>query len=95
MLPAVFIHSYYENGATASIDDFYNIDVLDSLIKDLNQLLDICNTTGYKGDLWIGETSSTYHGGSTLFSSTFLSGFMLVCSFTIQFFCVFNLSSVK
>lgn len=76
-LSASFI-SYYGPGDKTKLEDFYSVGVLDSFIDKVNDLLNISINAGFRGDLWIGETSSTYGGGTELFSSSYVAGFMFV-----------------
>ena len=69
---------YYGNSAYITLEDYYSVAVLDKLYDEIDSLMSIVHQAGYKGDLWLGETSSSYGGGRALYSECFISGFMLV-----------------
>ena len=67
---------YYGSSSKTKLQEFYNCDKLDSFLSQNVLLLEIVTNASFTGDLWIGETSSTYGGGEALYSSSFVSGFM-------------------
>lgn len=71
-------YSYYRSSTEIQLTDFYSVKVLDRLYDTVGGVMDIINKTGYTGNLWLGETSSSYGGGRVLYSECFISGFMLV-----------------
>ncbi|EDO32634.1 predicted protein, partial [Nematostella vectensis] len=74
-IQAVTWHQYYMNGKNCSIEDFYNPDVLDAMIREASILNDIVSqhAPGKRG--WMGETSSAYGGGATNMSDRYVAGF--------------------
>ena len=70
--------SYYCNSATAKLFNFFSVSMLDSLMDKIDEMLQIIDKAAFNRDLWIGETSSTYGGGTPLYSSSYVAGFMLV-----------------
>ena len=76
----LFYQSYYENGATAKLQDFYNPDILDQFVdSSLNQLAEIKKFNQSRDlELWLGETSSCFGGGSPTLSNSYVAGFMYV-----------------
>ncbi|XP_071971961.1 heparanase isoform X1 [Engystomops pustulosus] len=69
-------HHYYVNGRTASVEDFVNSDILDTLSSEIKTVLKIVNETVPGKAVWLGETSSAYGGGSPGLSNTYIDGFM-------------------
>ena len=78
ILQAATWHHYYGNGATWNLSDFVSVEHLDSLIAKINESLDITNKhLGPVSFNILGETSSTYGGGTANLSSSFVAGFFL------------------
>lgn len=85
------MHRYYGSSENISLYDFHSVKELDKLYDEIEELMGIASKSGYNGDLWLGETSSSYGGGRALYSESFVSGFMselkinfnfiLLCSF--------------
>ena len=73
----ITIHRYYGSSENITLYDFHSVKELDKLYDEIEELMSIAHKTGYKGDLWLGETSSSYGGGRALYSESFISGFML------------------
>eukprot|EP00105_Crassostrea_gigas_P019717 XP_011438298.1 PREDICTED: heparanase [Crassostrea gigas] len=69
-------HQYYVNGRIATVDDFTNSEVLDSLQDELRTGNRIIEATGRKRKLWLGETSSAYGGGADGLSDAYVAAFM-------------------
>ncbi|XP_075461658.1 heparanase isoform X1 [Ascaphus truei] len=69
-------HHYYVDGRFASEEDFLSSDILDTLISEIQTVLQIVDETVPGKLVWLGETSSTYGGGSPGLSNTYLDGFM-------------------
>ena len=74
-------HSYYGNSADYTLADFVKVSVLDELIKALNESI----STGHDSNsypifdntpIMLGETSSTYGGGSANLSASYAAGFL-------------------
>ena len=68
--------SYYGNSEYTPLSDFTSVKELDSFLSQVADVLLLTSIYSYTGDLWLGETSSTYGGGAALLSSSFVSGFM-------------------
>lgn len=69
-------HQYYVNGRIATVDDFTNSEILDSLQDELRTGNRIIEATGRKRKLWLGETSSAYGGGADGLSDAYVAAFM-------------------
>ncbi|XP_026210608.1 heparanase [Anabas testudineus] len=69
-------HHYYVNGRDASLDDFLDPVVLDTLTVKTNKVLQEVNLVSPGKKVWLGETSSAYGGGAAGLSDTFVAGFM-------------------
>ena len=50
--------------------------MLDRLYNAIDTIMNALKGTSFKGDLWLGETSSTYDGGTKLYSQSYVAGFM-------------------
>ncbi|XP_064386815.1 heparanase-like [Halichondria panicea] len=75
-IQAVTWHHYYLNGAKAVLPDMFNVAVLDSFINEAKEAKSYAFKYLPKAELWLGETSSCYGGGTPVLSSSFVSGFM-------------------
>ena len=75
---AWWLSSYYTAGSTATESVFYNVSVLDSFINVSIQFKSVSEQYMPGVDLWIGETSSTFGGGTPGLSDSFIAGFMYV-----------------
>lgn len=64
------------NGRIATVDDFTNSEILDSLQDELRTGNRIIRDTGGKKQLWLGETSSAYGGGANGLSDAYVAAFM-------------------
>lgn len=70
-------HHYYGDGPDFTVASFYSVTVMDSLIQDLEGALSAAQpTTSHGSSLWIGETSSTYNGGTPGASTSYAAGFL-------------------
>ncbi|XP_029282733.1 heparanase, partial [Cottoperca gobio] len=69
-------HHYYVNGRDASVEDFLDPEVLDSLILKSTEVLKEVQLVSPQKPVWLGETSSAYGGGAAGLSDTFVAGFM-------------------
>ncbi len=67
---------YYLNGATAVLPDMFSVKVLDSFINEAKEANEYAMKYLPHTELWLGETSSCYGGGTPVLSSSFVSGFM-------------------
>ncbi|XP_067134857.1 heparanase-like [Centruroides vittatus] len=76
VLNAVTFHHYYVNGRTAVMEDFLNVDILDSLIILIKKIHKIVTVEAPKLSIWLGETSSAYGGGAPHLSNSYIAGFM-------------------
>ncbi|XP_052102586.1 heparanase-like isoform X15 [Mytilus californianus] len=68
-------HHYYINGREATIDQFMDIDILNSLMPEINKGNEIAKHPPF-GKTWLGETGSAYGGGAPGLSDTYVAGFM-------------------
>uniref|UniRef100_A0A8C2XTG6 Heparanase n=1 Tax=Cyclopterus lumpus TaxID=8103 RepID=A0A8C2XTG6_CYCLU len=66
-------HHYYVNGRDASLEDFLDPEVLDTLAFKTKEVLELVSP---EKPVWLGETSSAYGGGAAGLSDTFAAGFM-------------------
>ncbi|KAK2818535.1 hypothetical protein Q5P01_024096 [Channa striata] len=69
-------HHYYVSGRDASLEDFLDPDVLDTLTLKTKEVLKKVKLVSPGKKLWLGETSSAYGGGAAGLSDTFIAGFM-------------------
>lgn len=69
-------HHYYVNGRGASLEDFLDPVVLDSLATKINEVFKTVESVSPGKKVWLGETSSAYGGGAVGLSDTFAAGFM-------------------
>ncbi|KAJ8393977.1 hypothetical protein AAFF_G00055100, partial [Aldrovandia affinis] len=69
-------HHYYVNGRDASLEDFLDPEVLDTLATKTNEVLQTIDLVSPGKKVWLGETSSAYGGGAPGLSDTFVAGFM-------------------
>ncbi|XP_044160261.1 heparanase [Bufo gargarizans] len=76
VIDSVTWHHYYVDGRTASLEDFVNPNILDTLSSEIKTMLRIANETVPGKLVWLGETSSAYGGGSPGLSNTYINGFM-------------------
>ncbi|XP_048466733.1 heparanase [Rhincodon typus] len=76
VLSAITWHHYYVNGRTASLKDFLNPQVLDSLGLKINQIFEVASKIAPEKKVWLGETSSAFGGGAPDLSDKFVAGFM-------------------
>ena len=70
------LHSYYKNGRTAVLADFYNVSLLDSFIDNVMKTRKYADEYLPDVELWLGETSSTFGGGTPELSDAYVAGFM-------------------
>ena len=68
--------SYYTNGRTADLPDFFYLYYLDHFIIDANLTRKYVDEYQPDAELWLGETSSTYGGGTPTLSDAYVAGFM-------------------
>ncbi|KAG9468830.1 hypothetical protein GDO78_021873 [Eleutherodactylus coqui] len=76
VINSVTWHHYYVDGRTASMQDFVNPVILDTLSSEIKTVLRIVDDTVPGKSVWLGETSSAYGGGSPGLSNTYIDGFM-------------------
>ncbi|CAB3990775.1 heparanase isoform X1 [Paramuricea clavata] len=75
-IDAMTYHQYYTNNQ-AKVSEFYNPDLLDDLITEMQQVQSIMRESGASSiDPWLGETSSAYGGGVPGVSDSYIAGFM-------------------
>ena len=73
----IYNFSYYGKGAGAPVSRFTDIAFLDNLhsfLKEANRLVSESASPGVQ--VWLGETSSMYGGGTPNISDRFVAGFM-------------------
>ncbi|CAH3030151.1 unnamed protein product [Porites evermanni] len=76
VIDAVTWHQYYLDGRTCTMKDFYNPDVLDKLLYELEEANDILDKLDPGTPRWLGETSSAYGGGAPGLSDRYGAGFL-------------------
>jgi len=70
-------HQYFLNGRIATVNDFLNTTVMDTLKKLLRNVKQARRKSDQKNiPLWLSETSSAYGGGSQNLTDTFANGFL-------------------
>ncbi|CAM9461250.1 unnamed protein product [Lampetra planeri] len=75
-IEAVTWHQYYMNGRTATLDNFMDPQILDSLAAEISAVQEVVNKEAPGKAIWLGETSSAWGGGAPGLSDTFVAGFM-------------------
>ncbi|KAK6174492.1 hypothetical protein SNE40_017758 [Patella caerulea] len=76
VLDAVTMHQYYTNGQSATLKDFTDSKLLDSLIPEVQSFVKTCNQKAPHKQCWLGETSSCSHGGAQHISDRYVAGFL-------------------
>ena len=64
------------NGLIAKLSDFTNVKLLDHLIDELKVANELVEKYQPEAELWLGETSNAYGGGTPGISDTYVAGFM-------------------
>ena len=72
----MYTFSYYADGRTGIMAEFYNITLLDTFISTAVYHKTVCTSSAPGVDVWIGETASMYGGGTKGLSDSFIAGFM-------------------
>lgn len=72
---AATFHQYYEDGAVAKIEDFYNPDILNILYNEIQTGVNLTRAAGSSANVWLGETSSAWRGGAPNISDRYVAGF--------------------
>ena len=72
----MFQFRYYTNGNTAKLSDFTDVKLLDHLIDEVKAASELVEKYQPGAELWLGETSNTYGGGTPGISDTYVAGFM-------------------
>ena len=67
---------YYGNGKTGTLPQFYDVDLLDDYIHTAIYYQSATALLHPEADVWLGETSSLYDGGTPHLSDSFVAGFM-------------------
>eukprot|EP01084_Bolivina_argentea_P086961 157131_1 len=67
-------HHYFGDGSTATLSDFIDIQLMDTLIPFINQSLSIA--ISYSKPVYIGESGTFYNDFSNTLASSFAAGFM-------------------
>ncbi|XP_060590905.1 heparanase-like [Ruditapes philippinarum] len=73
---AATFHQYYEDGAIAKLEDFYNPDVLNILYGEIQTGVNLTRAAGSTANVWLGETSSAWRGGAKGLSDRYVAAFM-------------------
>ncbi|XP_013783325.1 heparanase-like [Limulus polyphemus] len=76
VVDAVTFHQYYCNGKTATLKDFLDIDLMDSLGEEISTVKEIVKETGPAQSIWLGESGSAWGGGAPGLSDTYIAGFL-------------------
>lgn len=76
MIIIVSLFRYYTKGSTATLSNFTDPAVLNSLTSMLRQVKEVGVKVVPDTPLWLGETSSTYGGGTPNISDSYANGFM-------------------
>ncbi len=58
------------------LPDMFNVDVLDKFITEAESASNNSLTLSPDTEVWLGETSSCYGGGTPILSSSYVAGFM-------------------
>ena len=74
-----FLLGYYANGQTVKASDFTNVTVLDKFINETKNARAVQLLYQPGAELWLGETSSCYHGGASGLSNAYIAGFLYAC----------------
>ncbi|XP_024154685.1 heparanase [Oryzias melastigma] len=69
-------HHYYVNGREASLENFLDPEILDSLAVKTSEVLETVKEASPGTPVWLGETSSAFGGGAPGLSDSFVAGFM-------------------
>ncbi|XP_071116314.1 heparanase-like [Haliotis cracherodii] len=72
----ITFHQYYTNGETANLTDFTDSKLMDNLVSNIETALDVTRRTNPLTPVWLGETSSCYHGGAPGISDRYVAGFL-------------------
>uniref|UniRef100_A0A3B3HCX0 Heparanase n=2 Tax=Oryzias latipes TaxID=8090 RepID=A0A3B3HCX0_ORYLA len=73
---ADILGGYYVDGRAASLEDFLDPTVLDSLAVKTGEVLETVKRASPGTPVWLGETSSAFGGGAAGLSDSFVAGFM-------------------
>ncbi|KAH3788144.1 heparanase-like isoform X2 [Dreissena polymorpha] len=76
VVTAASFHQYYIDGRTATIDQFYDPEVLNVLQSELATGVTLTRAAHCKAPIWLGETSSAWGGGAEGLSDRYVAGFM-------------------
>lgn len=76
VVDAVTFHQYYCNGRSATLKDFLNIDLMDSLGEEISTVKEIVNKVGQNKSIWLGESGSAWGGGAPGLSDSYIAGFL-------------------
>ncbi|XP_067658194.1 heparanase-like [Haliotis asinina] len=72
----ITFHHYYTNGDTAQLSNFTDPKLMDTLVTNIQTALDVTRRTNPLTPVWLGETSSCYHGGARGISDRYVAGFL-------------------
>ena len=73
---SLYPSSYYANGETTVLPDFFSVTVLDRFLSSAMETRKYVDQNQPNTELWLGETSSTYGGGTPTLSGAYIAGFM-------------------
>lgn len=58
--------------------DFFEVSLLDEFIGAATTVVNLAKENSLNREIWLGETSSTSHGGSDGLSNAYIAGLMWV-----------------
>ncbi|KAM7447741.1 hypothetical protein ABFA07_004084 [Porites harrisoni] len=76
VIDAVTWHQYYLDKRNCTEKDFYNPNVLDKFLRELEAANDVLDKTAPGIPRWMGETGSAFGGGAPGLSDRYVAGFM-------------------
>uniref|UniRef100_UPI00358E3DE8 heparanase-like n=1 Tax=Myxine glutinosa TaxID=7769 RepID=UPI00358E3DE8 len=76
VVKSVTWHHYYVNGRTATLHDFLDPEILDSLATEIQDVAQVVQKVSPGSKVWLGETSSAWGGGAAGLSDAYVAGFM-------------------
>ncbi|XP_050397952.2 heparanase isoform X2 [Patella vulgata] len=69
-------HHYYLDSKTATVEQFHDPTILDSLTPEIITAVNIVRQNAPGKQCWLGETSSAYGGGALGISDRYVAGFL-------------------
>lgn len=70
------VFRYYLDKRNCTEKDFYNPNVLDKFLRELEAANDVLDKTAPGIPRWLGETGSAFGGGAPGLSDRYVAGFM-------------------